>query len=169
MLIHTASGRQLLMAWARRIMSFGFINKVTVHCLVREGLCTFLDVLDLFCLCCSTYYSFSLAFDSLRSWSFHCFSLHSLLPLLPAKMGHILSNDNPYTIRFKTIGFVAIFPRFYLSKKRPSWLFWPTLQGAFIFLKILRKDDQVHMKSHVWFYVLDDHGNYNTHLLQDLF
>lgn len=167
MLIHTASGRQLLMAWARSIMSFGFINKVTVHCLVREGPCIFLDVFNLLCLCWSTYYSFSLAFDSLRS--FHCFSLHALLSLLPAKMGHILSNDSPYTMHFKTIGFVTIFPRFYLSKKRPSYLFWPTLQDAFIFLKILRKDDQVHMKSHVWFYLLDDHGNYNTRLLQDLF
>lgn len=156
------------MAWARSIMSFDFINKAPVHCLVREGPRTFLGVLNLLCLCWSTYYSLPLALNSLHFSSFHCFSLHSLLPLLPAKMGHILSKESPRTMNFKTIGFLTIFPRSYLSKKRP-WLLWPTVQGAFIFPKILRKDDQVHMKSHVWFSLPDDHGNYNTHLLQDLF
>lgn len=135
MLVHTASGRELLMAWARTIMSFGFINKVC--CIIQflsQSLCTcavLSEKVPAPFLMSSIYFGsadlstclFFQLFDSLHPWSFHCFSFCSLLPLLPAKMGDIFSKDSPRAINFKTMGSVTIFPRFCLGEKKdhPNW------------------------------------------------
>lgn len=94
---------ELLMAWARSIMSFVFINKVC--CIFQfsfHSLCNFLSE-----MVPAPFFMFPIYFTSLDPWTiiflwlflfcvafwfplpFHCFSLHSLLLLLTVKMEDI--------------------------------------------------------------------------------